>query len=163
MISPSADRANLSAGDLAERASHESLQTQTRSVRPRSRHAARAARTLALGAAIAIALWGGIWPCPTAHLFHVPCPGCGSSRATRALLTGDFHGVLVNPFGPLVAFAFALLFVRAAWLEYTDGNLQRLDREWGAVITRGLVLVAAAEIALWIFRWFGLFGGPVPV
>ena len=81
----------------------------------------------------------------------------------RALLTGDLHGALLNPLAPLVSLAFALLFARAVWLEYTDGDLRRLDHAWGSQVTRGLVLVAAAEVALWIFRWFGLFGGPVPV
>ncbi|MGH7286340.1 MAG: DUF2752 domain-containing protein [Polyangiaceae bacterium] len=134
-------------------------ETQTRSYR----HPARALAALAVSAAVVAGLWTGVWRCPTARIFHIPCPGCGSSRATRALLTGDFHGVLVNPLGPLVAFGIGLLMARAIWLEYVDGHTRRLDQAWGALVTRSLLVLALLELALWIFRWFGLFGGPVPV
>ncbi len=127
------------------------------------RHPERAAVTaLACLAAIAL-LWGGAWPCPTAKIFHIPCPGCGSTRAVQALLTGDFAGILVNPFGLLAAVAIGLLAIRGIGLEYTDGNMLRLDRGWGAFVSKALVVVAVLEIALWVVRWFGLFGGPVPV
>lgn len=127
------------------------------------RHPERAAATVLVSLAAAALLWGGAWPCPTAKLFHIPCPGCGSTRAVRALLTGDFSGVLINPFGVLAAVAIGLLLVRGIGLEYTDGNMSRLDRDWGALVSKALVVLAILEIALWALRWFGLFGGPVPV
>ncbi len=42
--------------------------------------------------------------CPTRVLFGVPCPGCGLTRATLALLTLDFEAVLhFHPLAPLMA------------------------------------------------------------
>ncbi|MEO8800267.1 MAG: DUF2752 domain-containing protein [Polyangiaceae bacterium] len=127
------------------------------------RHPERALVTLLGSIGIVALLWSGVWSCPTAKLFHVPCPGCGSTRAVRALLTGDFVGVAINPFGVLTAVAFGLFTVRAIYLEYVDGHVRRLDEAWGAWVAKGLVVVALLELALWTLRWFGLFGGPVPV
>lgn len=127
------------------------------------RHPQRALLTALVSVGSIVALWSGIWPCPMAKMFHVPCPGCGSTRAVRALLTGDLHGALLNPFAPFVAALFGVLVLRAIGLEYTDGDMRRLDQGWGAQVTKVLLVFAVLEIALWAVRWFGLFGGPVPV
>jgi hypothetical protein len=54
--------------------------------------APRARRTLValglVGAALAFVFLGPP-VCPTALFFGIPCPGCGLTRATLALLQGD--------------------------------------------------------------------------
>ena len=53
-------------------------------------------------------------PCPFHALFHLYCPGCGSTRATYCLLHGDLAGVWrYNPFYlPTLVFAALLIFLR---------------------------------------------------
>lgn len=41
------------------------------------------------------------WSCPFHSLFHLPCPGCGMTRAALAIFQGDLAGVLRwHPFTP---------------------------------------------------------------
>ena len=79
------------------------------------------------------------------------------------LSTGHFQGVLLNPFAPFMSLAFGAMLARAVWLELTDGHLRRLDQGFGAVVTRGILIVAVFQMVLWGFRLLGFFGGPVPV
>ena len=48
----------------------------------------------------ALALWTEFPLCPMARSFGIPCPGCGLTRATLALLRGHVHEAL--HFHPLV-------------------------------------------------------------
>ena len=110
--------------------------------------------------------------CPSASLFSVPCPGCGLTRATVALLHGDvlaawsLHPLvfLLSPvyFGLLGLIAYS--YVRGsppAILQGAgiSGRSFLLGRS--VSILAGLTLTLA--FAVWIARFFGAFGGPVPV
>lgn len=122
--------------------------------------------SLILGAvyvcALALSLALGIPLCPWASLFHVPCPGCGLTRATLALLRGDFRAavslhplVLVVPLAVVVALA----------LGFADRSPSETPRT-GRLRKVGLVFLFAVSLlalGLWILRFFGYFGGPVPV
>lgn len=126
---------------------------------------ARAA-ALVLGAgAVLLALTAKIVPCIFASVFGIPCPGCGSTRSVMALLHGDVHGVLrYNPLGPVVAVLLALALVRAGASFVTRAEWGRFDEgRAGWLLARALVVVGVLEVALWAARFFGAFGGPVPV
>lgn len=106
--------------------------------------------------------------CPMASSFGVPCPGCGLTRATLALLHGDVHAAL--HFHPLV-WLLTPLFVL-----FTGSGLVELfrapEREpWRAspIRWRGrafnllAALVLTLTLGVWVSRFVGYFGGPAPV
>ena len=109
---------------------------------------------------LAIGVAAGVPVCPTALLFGLPCPGCGLTRATLALAGGDVAAAqALNPLAVVVS----PLFVGAAGFaiyRYVRGG--RIDAHgWGAGWV--LALGMGALTAIWLARWFGYFGGPVPV
>jgi hypothetical protein len=110
-------------------------------------------------------LWAKAVPCAVATLTHHPCPGCGSTRAVLALVHGDLDGMLrTNPFGPFMAGVLAVLVYQAITSMLFDGDFRRVaGGQSGKVLTRIVVVIAALETALWIARFCGAFGGPVPV
>lgn len=125
----------------------------------------RSAITLAGLAALFAALYAKALPCMFAKVTHHPCPGCGSTRAVLALLHGDLHDVVrYNPFGPAMAVLMGIFGVQAftSMVKYGDFRLAgegRLGRSMKLVFLG----VAIFELGLWIVRFFGFFGGPVPV
>ncbi|CAN5762908.1 hypothetical protein BH09MYX1_BH09MYX1_14820 [soil metagenome] len=107
----------------------------------------------------------GLGACTFARVFHTPCPGCGLTRASRFLLQGDIvqslhmHPMLV----PIVLsnIVFALATVVSAW---NSGSPFYFYRErFGKVALWVVGCVYGAAILLWIARFFGALGGPVPV
>ncbi|MBZ0122044.1 MAG: DUF2752 domain-containing protein [Sandaracinaceae bacterium] len=99
--------------------------------------------------------------CPTRLMFGIPCPGCGLTRASVALLSGDLVAMLrFHPLapilGPLVAWEFGmpllveLGLVKKAWLE----RMPKGPKYWAHVL-------AVALFGLWGLRLFGLLGGSV--
>jgi hypothetical protein len=128
-----------------------------------------ALKTAGILVAIALVLivggGSGLVPCAFARATHHPCPGCGSTRSVVALLHGDLAGVLrFNPFGPVMALVLGLLGVETVVTVLRRGDTRAIgSTRAGRFLTRALVAVAALEIALWVARFFGVFGGPVPV
>jgi len=107
--------------------------------------------------------------CPLAGTFGIPCPGCGLTRATLALMHGDVHAAL--HFHPLVWLLSPLFiaFTGAALLELMrepsePGAEARPGFRWN---TRAVSIVATAllivTLGVWLARFAGAFGGPVPV
>lgn len=103
--------------------------------------------------------------CPTATFLGVPCPGCGLTRASLALLRADFAAALAwHPLSPLMTPLLALLVGRAALAYVGFVPPSRPDDARRARWTTrvGLVLLALL-LGVWAARFFGAFGGPVPV
>lgn len=120
--------------------------------------------TAAIGV-VAVLLWAKALPCLFARVLHVPCPGCGSTRAVLALAHGDLDGVLrYNPFGPVVALLILVFGVQALVSVVTYGDFRATgEGRVGKIAKRVLFVVAAFDVLLWVARFFGVLGGPVPV
>jgi len=105
--------------------------------------------------------------CPLASSFGIPCPGCGLTRATLALLHGDVQAAL--HFHPLV-FVLAPLFigfVGSAALELLQDPTKprRPPRvSWnGRLLSIAALCVLVLSLGVWLARFAGYFGGPAPV
>jgi hypothetical protein len=120
----------------------------------------RFARLCALLSPYAVAIALELPLCPTAMLAGVPCPGCGITRATLALCHADVAGALrMNPLALVVVPASALLFAYSAFFYVRDGRTRLGER--GPTIVG--VSIGVGLTVVWALRWFGLFGGPVPI
>ena len=130
----------------------------------------RAGYIVLLGTAAALfglAVWSEFPLCPIAGSLGIPCPGCGLTRASLALLRGDWHEAL--HFHPLVwlLLPVGVGFVGiASWELVRDPRLKRAPARFNWT-GRGTTLFAAALVVLtfgvWLARFAGYFGGPVPV
>ena len=130
----------------------------TSSTHERVRRAGVTAFAAALGVAL---LFSPVKLCLMALALRVPCPGCGMTRATMALLHGDFaRAFALHPLSPLIVpLAAGLLLSQGLGYVHKGGALGV-----GAV-PRSIELLTAALVMLlfgvWIARFFGCFGGPV--
>ena len=105
--------------------------------------------------------------CPLASGFGIPCPGCGLTRATLSLLHGDVRTAL--HFHPLVWLLAPLFagFMGVALLELLRDPARPLQSppfRWhgrGTNIAAWCLLVLV--VGVWLARFAGYFGGPVPV
>lgn len=123
------------------------------------------AALLSVGLLLLAAVFGtGVVRCPTAALLHVPCPACGTTRAARAILGGDLRGAAIQPIAPFVMLLLGVLGARSVWFVLWRGDAGGvLEGRFGRALVASIVLLSVAEVALWALRWFGMFGGPVPV
>jgi hypothetical protein len=106
----------------------------------------------------------GLSSCPVAAITRHPCPGCGLTRATLLLLRGDVAGALhMHPLSPLVVPLFGGFFAYGVATYLRSGRWPATQGPAaGRVAVVGLV-VWTALVAVWIARFWGAFGGPVPV
>jgi hypothetical protein len=107
----------------------------------------------------------GAQRCVIATLWHVPCPGCGMTRALRLLADGQVGASFrMHALAVPVLFGGALLMVSTVWTTVTLGSPMRMHRSrLGRVAMAVAAVVYGAALAVWALRWFGCFGGPVPV
>ncbi len=117
-----------------------------------------------VAAAFVGVILAGMPVCPMAAVLHVPCPGCGMTRATLAALHGDFtESFRMHPlamfFTPMLGLYFA-----AHAVSYIRHGASRVDELLvGKWVDRALIVLLLAMLGVWIARFFGAFGGPAPV
>ena len=120
------------------------------------------------------AIVGSFPLCPTAAFAGIPCPGCGLTRASIAAIHGDtarafqLHPLVfvVAPLYLWVVLDSVVAFVRGRRTR-TGAHAAAGVRGWYARLDRLMGPLAAAAMALllvlWIARFLGFLGGPVPV
>ena len=99
--------------------------------------------------------------CPYAIVLHEPCPGCGLTRAVRAMAHLDLDtAIAMNPLALAVIPAAAWLMIEGALLYVLRGRT-KLNEPLRRNVGIGLCLALAL---VWLLRkYFGVFGGPVPI
>ena len=107
----------------------------------------------------------GIQRCAIATLLHVPCPGCGMTRALRLFGAGDLRASLrMHPLALPVLATVVLLILATIQGTLATGTPFLLHRgRFGRAAIGFAVLVYTLAATLWVLRWLGYFGGPVPV
>ena len=120
---------------------------------------ARLVRLGALFTPLGLAVAFSLPVCPSAAA-GIPCPGCGLTRATLALMSGDVAAA--TALQPLAVVVCPLLggATLYACLRYLFTGRVQADR-WHAGPL--LIVSMAALTIVWALRWFGFFGGPVAV
>ena len=120
--------------------------------------AGRAARLSLVLAPFGVALLLSLPICPSALLARIPCPGCGLTRATLALLSGDLAAATAfNPIAIVVCPLLAGAALYAAYRYLRRGHVHADEWHAGSI----LVLSMVALTIVWLARWFGYFGGPL--
>jgi hypothetical protein len=78
---------------------------------------------------------------------------------------GDLHGVFrYNPLGPVAALFIGVLAIQSLVSVLVHGDFRDAgEGRLGRALKRGIFAVAGLEVVLWIARFFGVLGGPVPV
>lgn len=128
-------------------------------------HSRRAGALAVLwGVSIAAAALG--WPrCALASLLHVPCPGCGMTRAIALLAAGHVGASLrMNALAaPVLASGVALVAATLVSTYRAGTPFEAHSTRLGRAALVGLGVAYAAAFVLWTMRWCGWFGGPVAV
>lgn len=124
----------------------------------RDRRVSLGVTALAAAQVACVAAGVGGWPCPLKAATGIPCPGCGLTRASVALLRGDFAaGLGAHAFAPLLLFGLAALAVSgllpAARREAFAGLVARFERR-----TKAAYVVLGALLLYWSVRLLFLPG-----
>lgn len=124
----------------------------------------RAFRLFLVALGLGVALVSKVPLCPFAILTRHPCPGCGLTRATFAALRGDLHAAAhLHPLVFVVTPVIVVMFAYNALHYVRHGRWFASEKLSGPWVDAAWILLGAAMVALWIARFFGAFGGPVPV
>jgi len=105
------------------------------------------------------------WDCPVRALTHHTCPTCGLTSAFREMLRGHFAGATkLHPLA-LVVIPFVIAIVAVELVSFARtgrfGFWAEKTKAKSAVRVAGIAMCAALFV-VWIARFFGAFGGPIP-
>jgi hypothetical protein len=131
---------------------------------PTSTPLGRAARLGLVALAFVAAVAFDVPLCPFAILTRHPCPGCGLTRGTLALVHGHLGDALrFHPLVPVVTPLVALVFGWNAFSYVRHGRWTAVEGLQGRWITRAAAILGAVMLAVWVARFLGALGGPVVV
>ncbi len=107
----------------------------------------------------------GLVQCPTARLFHFPCPGCGMTRAFQLLVHARIDASLdMHPLAVPTALSQVVVAVASIVATLRFGAPWSLmHARWGRAAVGFVAVVMVLDVFLWIARALGAFGGPVQV
>jgi hypothetical protein len=125
----------------------------------------RAALVAAVWAVSALPVALGWQRCAVATLFHRPCPGCGMTRAIHLMQHGEIAASLrMQPLALPALVVGGLLMASTVWTTLALGSPFVIHKSrFGRVAIACAAVVYTLAFVLWGLRWFGWFGGPVPV
>jgi hypothetical protein len=126
---------------------------------------ARLAVVCAVWVLCAVPVVTGWQRCPVALFLREPCPGCGMTRALRLLLRGHVaRSLQMHPLAVPVLLAGIGIAGATVWATWALGTPVRVTQtRAGRAAIAAAIAVYTAALVLWGLRWFGWFGGPVPV
>lgn len=111
--------------------------------------------------------------CPTRALFHVPCPSCGLTRAARLVFAGRFGEatrmhplwmILFPYLGALLAVQLGNYVRRGTWdAPPAEPSPSALSKAFASALAPVTYVIVALLVVVWVARFFGAFGGPVPI
>ena len=91
---------------------------------------------------------------------HIPCPGCGATRAVLRAAQGDFAGSFhLHP----LAIPAALLLVPSLLLIARDVARHDVPQRLPRSLRLAWTVFMVALFAVWIARFAGFLGGPAPI
>jgi hypothetical protein len=94
----------------------------------------------------------GLVLCPFRRITHLPCPGCGMTRALLALLRGDLHSALaVHPLSPFVA-----VLLGGWWL---NNLLVALGRPKAVIVPTPIARLWWVALAITLVWWVARLAG----
>ena len=119
----------------------------------RDRRVSLGVTAVAAAQVLGVATGVGGWPCPLKAAFGIPCPGCGLTRASVALLRGEFATAFgLHAFAPVLLLGLAALAVAgllpAARREAFADFVERFERRTGAAYVLGAGLLVYWSVRL---------------
>ena len=98
-----------------------------------------------------------LWDCPVRQTLGIPCPGCGLSRATGALLHGDWQTSLTyHAFAPLLLLSLVVMGVisvlPSAWRQQAIAGVNWLETRTGLVAIGLVGLMVYWAVRLLVYR-----------
>lgn len=96
----------------------------------------------------------GLVICPMRRFLHIPCPGCGLTRASMRLIDGDIAGAMEMNYNVVFVALFILGSVPLYLLELKTGKVYDLyvAAEKSRTYRFSLYIFAAIELIIYFFK-----------